>query len=73
LSLNIERNAAMKRAFRQSSVTTNDGFVTKASRSITQSGLENSSAKVLPIGTLLIAMYGSIEKLGISRLTSPAR
>jgi type I restriction enzyme S subunit len=46
----------------------NDGIVTKAARSITQSGLDNSSAKVLPVGTLLIAMYGSIGKLGITGL-----
>jgi type I restriction enzyme, S subunit len=28
--------------------------------------LQNSSAKLLPIGTLLVAMYGSIGKLGIT-------
>ena len=46
----------------------NDAIVTKAARSITQSGLENSSAKMLPVGTLLVAMYGSIGKLGITGL-----
>ena len=47
----------------------NDGVVTKAARSITRSGLENSSAKVLPVGTLLVAMYGSIGKLGITGIS----
>lgn len=46
----------------------NDGFVEKAARKITRLGLENSSAKVVPPGTLLIAMYGSIGKLGITRI-----
>ena len=44
----------------------NDGLVSEAKSSITEIGLENSSAKVLPPGTLLVAMYGSIGKLGIS-------
>lgn len=44
----------------------NDGIVTKAATYITQAGLENSSAKLLPINTLLVAMYGSIGKLGIT-------
>jgi type I restriction enzyme S subunit len=46
----------------------NDGIVTKAARTITRSGLRNSSAKMLPVGTLLVAMYGSIGKLGITGL-----
>jgi type I restriction enzyme S subunit len=46
----------------------NDGFVDRASRTITRLGLENSSAKIVPPGTLLIAMYGSIGKLGIPRI-----
>jgi type I restriction enzyme S subunit len=46
----------------------NDGFVDKAARKITRLGLENSSAKIVPPGTLLIAMYGSIGKLGINRI-----
>jgi type I restriction enzyme S subunit len=44
----------------------NDGIVTKAATHITQAGLENSSAKLLPVDTLLVAMYGSIGKLGIT-------
>lgn len=44
----------------------NDGLVNSASASITQKGLENSSAKLVPPGTLFIGMYGSIGKLGIA-------
>lgn len=44
----------------------NDGIVSKSARKITKAGLENSSAKIVPPGTLLVAMYGSIGKLGIT-------
>lgn len=44
----------------------NDGYVRKAATRITEEGLRNSSAKLLPIGTVLVAMYGSIGKLGIT-------
>ena len=44
----------------------NDGIVTESASRITQLGLENSSAKMIPSGTLLVAMYGSIGKLGIT-------
>ena len=44
----------------------NDGEVTDAKESLTQLGIENSTAKVVPPGTLLVAMYGSIGKLGIA-------
>ena len=44
----------------------NNGVVSSAATSITQEGLDNSSAKLLPPGVLLIAMYGSIGKLGIT-------
>lgn len=44
----------------------NDGIVSKAATRITELGLQNSSAKLIPSGTLLIAMYGSIGKLGIT-------
>lgn len=44
----------------------NDGIVTKSSSKITESGLKNSSAKMIPIDTLLVGMYGSIGKLGIT-------
>ena len=44
----------------------NDGIVTESASKITELGLANSSAKVIPVGTLLVAMYGSIGKLGIT-------
>lgn len=44
----------------------NDGVVTEAKESLTKEGLANSSAKLVPAGTLFIAMYGSIGKLGIA-------
>lgn len=44
----------------------NDGVVTESATKITELGLENSSAKMIPAGTLLVAMYGSIGKLGIT-------
>ena len=44
----------------------NDGKVTRCSDSITQEGLDNSSCKLIEPGTVLIAMYGSIGKLGIA-------
>lgn len=44
----------------------NDGIVTHAQTYITEEGLLNSSAKLLPPNTLLVAMYGSIGKLGIT-------
>ena len=44
----------------------NDGIITSSASKITPLGLENSNAKMIPPGTLLIAMYGSIGKLGIT-------
>jgi type I restriction enzyme S subunit len=44
----------------------NDSTVFETAASITDEGLANSSAKVVPAGTLLVAMYGSIGKLGIA-------
>jgi len=46
----------------------NDGVVKATTQSITQAGLDNSSAKMLPAGTLLVAMYGSIGKLGLAAI-----
>jgi len=46
-----------------------DGIVTESEETITQEGLENSSAKLVDPGTLLVAMYGSIGKLGIPAMT----
>ena len=43
----------------------NDGVVTSTARTITEAGLKASAAKWVPSGAILIAMYGSIGKLGI--------
>lgn len=50
----------------------NDGVITETENSITDAGLRNSSAKWVEPGSILIAMYGSIGKLGIAgiRLTT---
>lgn len=44
----------------------NDGIINTSLSKITDLGLKNSSAKMIPVGTLLVAMYGSIGKLGIT-------
>jgi type I restriction enzyme S subunit len=44
----------------------NDGLVTAAASTITEDGLANSSAKIVEPGTVLVAMYGSIGKLGLA-------
>lgn len=44
----------------------NDSVVESAKESLTAAGLANSSAKIVPEGTIFIAMYGSIGKLGIA-------
>lgn len=46
----------------------NDGDVFSTEKTITQLGLESSSAKLVDVGTILIAMYGSIGKMGIARV-----
>ncbi len=47
----------------------NDGYITDTEKKITQEGLDNSSAKLFPAGTLLVAMYGAtIGKLGIQTM-----
>jgi type I restriction enzyme S subunit len=43
-----------------------DSLVSETATTITKEGLENSSAKMVPAGAILIAMYGSIGKLGIA-------
>lgn len=47
----------------------NDDIITSSANKITEKGLNNSSAKMIPPGTLLIAMYGSIGKLGITGIS----
>jgi len=44
----------------------NDDVVKTTSQTITDLGLANSAAKLVPAGALLIAMYGSIGKLGVA-------
>jgi type I restriction enzyme S subunit len=44
----------------------NDGLVTTAASSITEDALNCSAAKIVPRNSLLVAMYGSIGKLGIT-------
>ena len=44
----------------------NDSIVSSSASKITELGLQNSSAKMIPAGTLLVAMYGSIGKLGLT-------
>ncbi|MEA9550324.1 restriction endonuclease subunit S [Xanthomonas campestris pv. campestris] len=52
--------------------------ITDSAEKITELGLKNSSAKLFPIGTLLVAMYGQgktrgqIAKLGIEAATNQA-
>ena len=48
-----------------------DGLVSQVSEFITEEAVANSSAKLFPLGTLLIAMYGAtVGKLGV--LAKPA-
>jgi type I restriction enzyme S subunit len=37
----------------------NDSYIFETEETLTQEGLKNSSAKLFPAGTLLIAMYGA--------------
>lgn len=56
----------------------NFGVITEAEEFLTESGLKNSSAKVFPKGTVLIAMYGQgktrgqVAMLGIDAATNQA-
>ena len=43
-----------------------DDLVEKSNELITKAGLENSAAKLTPAGSILVALYGSIGKLGIA-------
>lgn len=44
----------------------NDGYITDIEERITEQGLDNSSAKVFPAGTLLMAMYGQGKTRGMT-------
>jgi type I restriction enzyme S subunit len=44
----------------------NDSIVVKAETHITAKGLAESSATIIPVGAVLVAMYGSIGKSGIA-------
>ena len=44
----------------------NESVVRDAQTHITPAALDNSPAKLLPVGTLLVAMYGSIGKTAIT-------
>lgn len=44
----------------------NDGVVSRTSKTVTHKGIESASLKLVPPGSVLIAMYGSIGKLGIT-------
>lgn len=44
----------------------NNGAVAESEENITQKGLQESSAELIPEDALLVAMYGSIGKLGIT-------
>ena len=44
----------------------NDDLVKRTYESISQLGLENSSAKLVSPGSVMVALYGSIGKLGIA-------
>ena len=46
----------------------NDGNIYNSEKKITKLGLDNSSAKIVPSESVLIAMYGSIGKLGINKI-----
>lgn len=46
----------------------NDSYVNESEKKITKLGLENSSAKLVKPNSVLIAMYGSIGKLGINKI-----
>ena len=49
----------------------NNGIITEAEEYITEEGLKNSSAKLFPRGSLLIALYGAtVGKLGILNFDS---
>lgn len=46
----------------------NDAYIISSEKKITELGLQNSSAKMVKPESVLIAMYGSIGKLGINKI-----
>jgi type I restriction enzyme, S subunit len=46
----------------------NDSLVTSTQHSISDEGLKSSSAKWVEVGSVLVAMYGSIGKVGIAAI-----
>ena len=46
----------------------NDGPISETATTITKLGLESSSARLVAAGSVLLAMYGSIGKLGIASI-----
>jgi type I restriction enzyme S subunit len=46
----------------------NDGEITTSQKRITKLGLDNCSSKIVPVNSILCAMYGSIGKLGIAKI-----
>lgn len=47
----------------------NNGLITDTEESITNKGLDESSCKILPLNTILIAMYGGFRQIGRTGLT----
>lgn len=46
----------------------NDGSLFSTAEGLSEEGLQNSSAKLVPPGSILLAMYGSIGKLAINEV-----
>lgn len=46
----------------------NDSYIYESEESITKLAVENTSIKIFPPETVIIAMYGSIGKLGILKI-----
>lgn len=51
-----------------SDMTSSGKYICTTEKTITKMGLENSSARVFPVGTLMYAMYASLGKCSISQI-----
>jgi type I restriction enzyme S subunit len=51
-----------------SDITTAGKYIYKTEKCITDKGLQNSSARMYPIGTIMYAMYASLGKTSISNI-----